>query len=467
VIERIPTVITQETTNTTLSRQVTPERLEINDKTDSTQTKPRTLTPDKLLLLPEIPSVPDKEILSVVESNRTLTSQSPDRRSKELPKLSDRKSTGFTQPPLQGSASPDRRSKELPEPPKTSEKISPTPNVQELTTPILSAEGTLALVMEAMPDVSRAVPLERIGTTPLLKINDLSDPKLLALCEVAETKGKRRMSKALPLSPGLRRAASPPTTMEVDSEPKSPYQAVINALSKISSTTTPITKAKCLIEASNQILVCVDEFYSSNDKKEPIVMGAEDKFPVLIYAIVQACVPHMWVHCMLLQDFINEWIGDHEVTYRTTELGDALQYILSLDWQIKDQSGILSPLALIENAVENQTKALEYLKIPELDKDELVQIKNAIALSVSTIFRKLGTRFENPHQDFIIKKRHEEIIKRSPVCFDFYSALFGNKEVGLKVEKQESGDLILKFVMKHPLHVYSRLSEVVIQSFYI
>lgn len=41
---------------------------------------------------------------------------------------------------------------------------------------------------------------------------------------------------------------------------------------------TPLTKMQCLTAGASAILSCVDEYTS--EKKEKILMGAEDKFPV-------------------------------------------------------------------------------------------------------------------------------------------------------------------------------------------
>jgi len=224
----------------------------------------------------------------------------------------------------------------------------------------------------------------------------------------------------------------------------------------------------CLIEASNKILQCVDEFHhTSKEKKEPIAMGAEDKFPILIYAIIKADVPNLWCHFLFLSDFLNEFT-DEEVTYRTTELGDAIQYILTLDWQIRDQSGVLSPLLLIESTGQAQMKGLDYLSIPNIsDTNEIQQLKNSLVLSISHILRKMSRRTLSPHSDFVIPKKDHDVIKLSPACFDFCVTFFEHKDIGLKLTRLDDPDTItMSFVMKHPLHVYARLSEVVIQAFY-
>eukprot|EP01125_Pyxidicula_operculata_P003603 TRINITY_DN1472_c2_g1_i1.p1 TRINITY_DN1472_c2_g1~~TRINITY_DN1472_c2_g1_i1.p1 ORF type:complete len:1025 (+),score=284.86 TRINITY_DN1472_c2_g1_i1:130-3204(+) len=137
---------------------------------------------------------------------------------------------------------------------------------------------------------------------------------------------------------------------EVDEEnAKIPYYSVIKTLERLNEAKTPISKLDCLTKGANNILKCVDKFYT--DKTQNILMGAEDKFPVLIYALIRADVHNLWSHCYFLQDFVNEHIGDEESKYRASELLDALKYISSLDWKLRDVNNVLVPLKMILSAV--------------------------------------------------------------------------------------------------------------------
>lgn len=57
-----------------------------------------------------------------------------------------------------------------------------------------------------------------------------------------------------------------------------PYYAVMLALDRLAEAKSPVGKLECLAQAGQAIIRCVDE--ERTDKKEQIVMGAEDKFPV-------------------------------------------------------------------------------------------------------------------------------------------------------------------------------------------
>jgi len=107
----------------------------------------------------------------------------------------------------------------------------------------------------------------------------------------------------------------------------------------------------------------VDEFYT--DKTQNILMGAEDKFPVLIYALIRANIPDLWCHCYMIQDFVSEHLGDEESKYRASELIDAIKYIQSLDWNLRDKQNILIPLKMIISSVAWAAKAVDRIKFSD------------------------------------------------------------------------------------------------------
>lgn len=82
---------------------------------------------------------------------------------------------------------------------------------------------------------------------------------------------------------------------------------------------------QCLTAAASAILSCVDEFYS--EKKEKILMGAEDKFPVLIYAVIRANQRDLHSQLMFLSDFSHELVGDEEYKYRISELSVSVLFM--------------------------------------------------------------------------------------------------------------------------------------------
>jgi len=128
----------------------------------------------------------------------------------------------------------------------------------------------------------------------------------------------------------------------------------------------------CLTAAAQGILTCVDE--ANHDKSKQIVMGAEDKFPVLIYALIRANITNLWSHSSFIQDFLEEHLGDESI-YRTSELMDAIQYIQNLDWIIRDANDVLFPLQMATSAASWEAiKGAEKIKFSDPENTEYYRI---------------------------------------------------------------------------------------------
>jgi len=248
---------------------------------------------------------------------------------------------------------------------------------------------------------------------------------------------------------------SPSNSGQIEFEPKKkksiPYQAVIDALEKINTSKTPVEKLDCLTKATNGIVSCIDEFYT--DKTQHIVLGAEDKFPVLIYAIIRANLEDLYSNIAFLQDFVTEFIGDEESKYRASELTDAISYIMSLDWELRDAHGVLVPLKMIISSVVWAAKAVEKIKI---DTPDAETIRNQILYCLSALFKCLGNQKDNniysplqvPSQYVSLMQRYES----------FFMTVFSLKDVGLKLVAADQNYWV-HFELKHPLYVYTKISE--------
>jgi len=238
-----------------------------------------------------------------------------------------------------------------------------------------------------------------------------------------------------------------------------PYQRVIDSLARIPDAHSPIAKLECITQASNGILSCVDEFFT--DKTQNILMGAEDKFPVLIYALIRANIPDLWSQCYLMQDFVSEHIGDEESKYRASELIDAIKYIQSLDWNLRDKQGILIPVKMILSSVNWAAKAVERMKFNE--KVDAETEKFEILLNLSNVFRSISQRRSNIYSPYKIPHKTAKFICKYE---HFYISCLEAKDVGLKLRKEGKNEggigtpvYYVDFDLYHPVYVYQKLSE--------
>jgi len=225
---------------------------------------------------------------------------------------------------------------------------------------------------------------------------------------------------------------------------------VIDALERLNISKTPVEKLDCLTKATNGIVSCIDEYYI--DKTQHIVLGAEDKFPVLIYAIIRANIEDLYSNIAFLQDFVTDFTGDEESKYRASELTDAISYIMSLDWELRDAYGVLVPLKMIISSVVWAVKAVEKIKI---DTPDTESTRNQILYCLSALFKMLGNQKENIFTPLQVPSQYHPLIQRYE---SFFLSVLSLKEVGLKLVTEDQ-NYSLHFDLKHPLYVYTKISE--------
>jgi len=251
--------------------------------------------------------------------------------------------------------------------------------------------------------------------------------------------------------------SSPSRSPHSSSKPSytGPYTRVVECLSKLTYAINPVEKLQCISNASNFILACVDEFYS--DKTQNILMGAEDKFPVLIYALIRANITDLWSHCCMIQDFVSEHLGDEESKYRASEFNDAIKYIQSLDWNLRDKQDILIPLKMIISSVAWTAKAVDRLKFS--DRVDTEADKFDILIALSDIFRAISQRRSDIYSPYKIPSKLGKLILKFET---FFTACLETKDLGLKIRKENGANgihIYLEFELRHPVYVYQKLSE--------
>jgi len=139
--------------------------------------------------------------------------------------------------------------------------------------------------------------------------------------------------------------------------------------------------------------------------------------------------------------------------YRASELTDAISYIMSLDWELRDAHGVLVPLKMIISSVVWTVKAVEKIKI---DTPDVEIIRNQILYCLSALYKMLGNQKENIFNPLQVPSQYQSLIQRYE---SFFHSVFSLKEVGLKLVSTEDQNYWVHFDLKHPLYVYTKISE--------
>jgi len=150
---------------------------------------------------------------------------------------------------------------------------------------------------------------------------------------------------------------------------KPPYKEAIKLLNSL-PTVPAHKKAQVLLQVSEAVCNAVKKFWKFRADQVPL-LGAEDKFPVLTYVLTKAVVPNFFSEFRYLSDFIRHqsWarslgttgIMEAEGRYRLAELDAAIRYLLSLDWNVRDASGLLVPPASLEQGLRALSIASEHI----------------------------------------------------------------------------------------------------------
>jgi Vacuolar sorting protein 9 (VPS9) domain/MORN repeat len=174
-----------------------------------------------------------------------------------------------------------------------------------------------------------------------------------------------------------------------------PYTAAIHSLRQLTEKRTIGKKLGGLLDASKAILHAVDEFFRSDTTAVPepvfpdendnsdftvygmgsseddagsatpadddegdardapnITLGADDKFPILLFCLIKANIPHLHTELNFIKEFADPDVLKEEPRYRLTELEQAVEYVESLDWNVFDENGVLVCISMIETQVK-------------------------------------------------------------------------------------------------------------------
>lgn len=305
---------------------------------------------------------------------------------------------------------------------------------------------------------------------------------------------------------------SKPGNQYYNPEDNSPYFPVSRLIKHLTMLKSPTGKLRSLMKASKSILSCVDNYYKNVQKglgPTNIFMGAEDKFPVLIYAIIKSNAPSMWSQHHYLEDFVNNKVcSDPESLYRAQEFHSVLKYISALDPLVKDESNVLIPLHMLQQRIQWTLQAA-------IDKVPLKQRAKAVRVIVS-VLQKIGDHhLKRNSLHFIISSAptsiattlttaaittttpaattsttssttaniSEEIHEDEPLVllgdeykqlhlyFSFFHAVFKKAGILLASDGNNSNSnggessteiqpkASLSFLVKYPHHIYSQLAE--------
>ncbi|ELR18159.1 MORN repeatcontaining protein [Acanthamoeba castellanii str. Neff] len=152
---------------------------------------------------------------------------------------------------------------------------------------------------------------------------------------------------------------------------KQPYKEAIKLLGALPNT-PPYEKAQRLLSVSEAVIDAVRKYwlFRSPNTDMSAMMGAEEKFPIFTYLVLKADIPNLFSELQYVSDFIRQqsfgpaahYAGgsdggggciEAEAKYRLAELEAAVNYLLTLNWSVRDSAGVLVPRAWVEQRLRD------------------------------------------------------------------------------------------------------------------
>jgi hypothetical protein len=134
---------------------------------------------------------------------------------------------------------------------------------------------------------------------------------------------------------------------------KDPFQVSIDILKNVNKFQNASEKFNCLVESSNEMKKILD-----NIKMD---QGADDLFPISIHIFVKANITNVYSLFKFLQDFADETVVESEQSYRLTIFELVLDFIDSIDVNIKDNLGTLVPIEMFKDQLEQCVRKIFFV----------------------------------------------------------------------------------------------------------
>jgi hypothetical protein len=181
---------------------------------------------------------------------------------------------------------------------------------------------------------------------------------------------------------------------------KRPYNDAIVKLRQLSANCfTAHDKYAQLVETHQEIINTIDYNIMSKKKMNPNIkqqmdIGADDLFPVYLYVFIRAQLPNLYSEYMFMNDFMDEYVRTTEASYRFTTFENAMNFVQSLDVNIRDEKGILVPISHLESRVERSI--LDIFAQIKREKKEMPRF-----LWMSSLFIVIGNYVSNETHNHI------------------------------------------------------------------
>lgn len=230
------------------------------------------------------------------------------------------------------------------------------------------------------------------------------------------------------------------------------YAEAIEWMVAVGQEPSPRAKLNALVRVSEALVTAV-----RNAGGEGVALGAEDTFPLVLYALLKSQMEAAGSVVSLLRIFISEPFEGEEGCYRVAAFESALAYLGSLDPRVRDGSGVFIPVSALK---QNLSYAM-YAGFSLLPRDSGLRTRvNGLVPGVAWFLQLLCRIGYSPSLSYgydeivVVEDEWEtEIETYRPMADALTHA------AGLRLEERDGVGFVVCFVQRYPLSVYAELVD--------
>ncbi|KAH3732841.1 hypothetical protein Pelo_16335 [Pelomyxa schiedti] len=221
---------------------------------------------------------------------------------------------------------------------------------------------------------------------------------------------------------------------------------------------------ECINGIAAAITNDINQFYNRTQPKSPphIDLGMDDTVSILTWVLIQANVASLPAKLAFIKEFVDVELLAEDSKFRMIQFQQALRYNQQLQWDVKDENGVVVPLNLIEKrlmeALRVETAVFQDThKQPPITHwlSEILLICGSVPFSLAVVGDSL-TRppLQIPYKAPNVSWAH---LLRDPAYLVFAQKVLGS--VGVQLHHFNEDYLQLTFVTTFSAPVYIHLSK--------
>lgn len=221
---------------------------------------------------------------------------------------------------------------------------------------------------------------------------------------------------------------------------------------------------ECIKGIATAILDDINQYYRRTQPKSPaqIDLGCDDMVSILTYVLIKANVPDLPAKLAFVNEFADRDLLAEESKFRVIQLEQAMKYNQGLQWEVKDENGVVVPLQVVERKLletmrtENMAFQSEHKQSPVTHwLSELLLLCGTVPFEILVVGEKLARPpLRVPYKGPNIRCLS---LLKEPTYFQLAQRIL--TAVGITLHQHDDDFFLMTFLTTFSAHVYIHLSK--------